>query len=48
MIAAQSLGSKTPFGPNAYPTGYCIQLLFTMIQNDDMVVPKATMIQAKR
>jgi hypothetical protein len=47
MIASQSLGTSLP-ATIAWPTGTCIQLLLARIQNDDAMVPSATMQQATR
>jgi hypothetical protein len=47
MILAQSVGTKAPFS-TAYPTGTCIQLLLTMIQKADSVVPSATIAVENR
>src|SRR3979411_1553183 len=41
MILVQSSGTYMPFC-SANPTGACIQLLLTMIQNAENVVPRAT------
>ncbi len=41
-ILAQSYGAKASFSIT-YPVGTCIQLLLTMIQNAESVVPNATM-----
>jgi hypothetical protein len=41
-ILTQSSGAKAPFSIT-YPVGTCIQLLLTMIQNAERVVPNATM-----
>ncbi len=43
IMAFQSVAVNTPSAPWLNPTGACIQLLFTMIQNDDRLVPTATM-----
>src|SRR5258705_13863643 len=40
-ILVQSFGAKTPFS-RTQPVGTCIQLLLTMIQNAENVVPSAT------
>jgi hypothetical protein len=47
MIAAQSSGANCPF-TIAYPTGTCIQLLLTMIQKAENVVPSATIAVENR
>ena len=47
MIAAQSLGMTLP-STIWWPTGTCIQLLLTMIQNEDAMVPSAIMQQARK
>jgi hypothetical protein len=47
MIARQSLGTSLP-STISWPTGTCIQLLLARIQNDDAMVPSATMQQANR
>jgi len=41
-IAAQSSGTNTPCASICVPTGTCIQLLLTMIQNAESVVASAT------
>ena len=48
MIACQSVGTNTPSAPTLKPTGACIQELFTMIQNEDIVVPRQTIRQEKK
>ena len=48
MIAFQSVGTNTPSAPTLKPTGACIQVLFTMIQNEDIVVPRQTIRQEKK
>lgn len=47
MIASQSLGMILP-STISWPTGTCIQLLLARIQNDDAMVPSATMQQENR
>jgi hypothetical protein len=47
MMANQSVGTYTPFC-RSKPTGACIQLLFTMIQNALNVVPSATIKVEKK
>ena len=48
MIAVQSVGMNAPSAPILNPTGACIHELFTMIQNEDMVVPKHTIRHEKK
>ena len=48
MMAAQSVGTKMPLASKAYPVGDCIQLLLTMIQNAESVVPSATIAVENR
>ncbi len=47
-IAIQSSGTNMPSAPMWIPTGACIQVLLTMIQNADSVVPSITIRQARR
>ena len=47
MISSQSLGMILP-STISWPTGTCIQLLLARIQNDDPIVPRATMQHEKR
>ena len=47
VIAHQSTGTIRP-STISWPTGTCIQLLLARIQNDENIVPSATMQQAKK
>ena len=47
-MAFQSVGMNVPSALWLEPTGTCIQLLFTMIQNEDIVVPRQIMRQENK
>ena len=47
VIAHQSVGTSLP-SITVWPIGTCIQVLLARIQNDDSIVPSATMQHARK